>query len=83
MASRQKVFTDIETIQCQVGETIATLQGHCVFDGIDDCPSHEEDFSSQDLLQAIAADEDGDAWLFVELQKGHFVFDHAAGRWYE
>lgn len=38
--------------------------------------------SSDDILQALEANEDGDARLFVTLHRDRFVYDHSAARWY-
>ena len=34
-------------------------------------------------LQGLRENEDGDARLFVELHRGRFLYDHAAGVWYK
>ena len=39
-------------------------------------------FSSSEVLKALNSNEDGDAWLYIELHRGLFVFDHAAGCWF-
>jgi hypothetical protein len=39
-------------------------------------------FSSRDAMDALQQNEDGDAWLFVELHRGRFCYDTAAGCWY-
>jgi len=44
---------------------------------------HEsEPVPSENVLKALAANEDGDATLFVSLHRGRLVYDHAANRWY-
>lgn len=40
-------------------------------------------FTGEEILHALNSNEDGDAWLFANLFKGSFCYDHAAGRWYE
>ena len=35
------------------------------------------------VIEALTANEDGDAQLFNDLHLGRFIFDHAAGVWYE
>ena len=35
------------------------------------------------VLARLRENEDGDARLFVELNRGQTVYDHAAGKWYE
>ena len=40
-------------------------------------------FSDSELLQAVNADEDGDAWAFIQLHRDRLRFDHAAGSWFE
>ena len=42
----------------------------------------EDGLQSKDILAALYAKEDGDAWLFRELHKDTLCFDHAAGLWY-
>lgn len=41
-----------------------------------------EGLSSDVVLDALARNEDGDAWLYVELNRGRFLYDAAAGCWY-
>ena len=40
-------------------------------------------FSSQDILDALDANEDGDAWLFINLFRGKFCYDHSTGSWFQ
>lgn len=40
-------------------------------------------FKSEEILKALDSNEDGDASLFIELHRGRFVYDHAAGVWFE
>lgn len=42
----------------------------------------EAGLSSEAILSALERNEDGDAGLFVELNRGRYVYDAAAGRWY-
>lgn len=37
---------------------------------------------SNDILEALEDNEDGDARLFIEYNMGRFLYDVAAGRWY-
>lgn len=39
--------------------------------------------SSKKILKALYRGQDGDAELFIDLQRYRFLFDHADGRWYE
>lgn len=39
-------------------------------------------FSSKEVIKALNSNEDGDAWLYIELHRDRFVFDHAAGCWF-
>lgn len=39
--------------------------------------------SSADILHALKSNEDGDAWIFVGLQKDKFSFDHSLNKWFE
>ena len=39
--------------------------------------------TSGEILEALNENEDGDAKIFVRLQRDRFVYDHAAGLWYE
>lgn len=40
-------------------------------------------FPREVILDALQRNEDGDAWLFVELHRCQFCYDTAAGRWYK
>jgi putative DNA primase/helicase len=42
----------------------------------------ETAFSSKRILEALGRNEDGDASLFIDLNRGRLVFDHAAGVWH-
>lgn len=44
--------------------------------------SGTETIPSEDVLQALHRNEDGDADLFIRLHRGRLVFDHAAGAWH-
>ena len=50
--------------------------------GNGECPKTETSFSSKEILDALARNEDGDAALFIRLHQGRLVYDHAAGEWY-
>ena len=44
---------------------------------------HESELvPSANVLKALAANEDGDATLYVDLHRGRLVYDMAAGRWF-
>jgi putative DNA primase/helicase len=36
-----------------------------------------------DILTALKSNEDGDAWLLINLQKNRFCFDHSLGKWFK
>lgn len=38
--------------------------------------------SSRDILDSLNANEDGDAWLFIQLNKDRFCYDHKRGLWH-
>ncbi|HQP25437.1 MAG TPA: hypothetical protein PLP16_09735 [Smithellaceae bacterium] len=40
-------------------------------------------FSSADVIDALNRNEDGDAWLYIEIHSGRFCYDTAAGCWYK
>lgn len=42
----------------------------------------ETAFPSQRVLDCLGRNEEGDAELFVELNRGRLIFDHAAGLWF-
>lgn len=42
-----------------------------------------EDMQSTDILKALNRNADGDAHLFIELHRGFFLYDCAAGCWYK
>lgn len=46
-------------------------------------PESTQSISSKEILEALNENEDGDAKLFIKIHRGHFLFDHAAERWYE
>ncbi|MGD0230109.1 MAG: phage/plasmid primase, P4 family [Syntrophorhabdales bacterium] len=48
----------------------------------EDEESAPDQLPSTDILDALGANEDGDARLLVMLHRGRFLYDHAAGRWY-
>lgn len=47
-------------------------------DAQDNCP-----FSVDDVIDALYRNQDGDAALYVEIHRGLFCFDTAAGSWYK
>ena len=42
----------------------------------------ESGLSSETVLEALQKNEDGDTGLFIELHRGRFTYDHAAGQWF-
>lgn len=38
--------------------------------------------ATNDILKALKNNEDGDAWLLVNLQRNKFCFDHSLGKWF-
>jgi len=38
---------------------------------------------SSDILSALSNNEDGDAWLFIALQKNRYCYDHSTGQWFK
>jgi putative DNA primase/helicase len=51
-------------------------------DAAEDTGKTAEGLSSEVILDALQKNEDGDAALYVELNRGHFVYDHAAAQWF-
>ena len=47
-------------------------------DAQDNCP-----FRSDDVISSLYHNQDGDAELYVEMHRGLFCFDTAAGSWYK
>lgn len=39
--------------------------------------------SSAEVYKALKSGQDGDAWLFVQLHRNRFIYDHSAGQWYQ
>lgn len=39
--------------------------------------------SSEEIIDSAYREEDGNADLFIKIHKGHFLYDHASGEWYE
>ena len=50
-------------------------------DQAEEYPKHG--FSSKFVMACLHANEDGDARLFIELHRGRFVYDTAAGVWFK
>ena len=47
-------------------------------------PEHDAPlFTLEEIMKALNSNEDGDAGLFIEVYRGRFCYDHAAGRWYK
>jgi|LGOV01.1.fsa_nt_gb putative DNA primase/helicase len=40
-------------------------------------------FTSKEILGALNSNEDGDAWIYIESHRGHFLYDHAAKTWHK
>ncbi len=40
-------------------------------------------FTSEEILDALGKNEDGDAAIYIKLNRGRFVYDAASGRWYK
>jgi len=40
-------------------------------------------FNEKEIEDALRENEDGDAWIYIELHRDLFVFDAAADRWYK
>ena len=43
-------------------------------------PRH--DFISEEILHALKANEDGDAWLYIEAHCGRFAYDYSTDQWH-
>jgi putative DNA primase/helicase len=39
--------------------------------------------TEDELAQCLEDGEDGDAWLFAEIHRGRFIFDHSENQWFE
>ncbi|MEN6318649.1 MAG: hypothetical protein ABFD82_07835 [Syntrophaceae bacterium] len=46
-------------------------------------PDNECLFDNKEIIEALNRNEDGDAWLYVEMHRGLFVYDTATGCWYK
>jgi hypothetical protein len=44
--------------------------------------SNNDKISSKDIIGALNANEDGDAWLFREINRGRFCYDHNRRLWH-
>lgn len=42
-----------------------------------------ENFSENEIWEALKSNQDGDARLFIKLNKGKFCFDHSTGTWFK
>ncbi len=40
-------------------------------------------FSSQDIIEALSANEDGDAWIYTNLNRTKFCYDHSKEKWFK
>ncbi len=40
-------------------------------------------FTENELTQCLEDGPDGDAWLFAEIHRGRFIFDHSENQWFE
>jgi putative DNA primase/helicase len=47
-----------------------------------DAPEGPRKFSEDELSHALRDGQDGDAWIYEELHRGRFCFDHSEGQWY-
>jgi len=50
--------------------------------GLDHAPPEPERFTSDVIIRAVNANEDGDAWLYKTLFRDRMVYDHAAKVWF-
>ncbi len=39
-------------------------------------------FPSGDIINALRQNEDGDAWIYIETNRGHLLYDHTENLWY-
>lgn len=39
-------------------------------------------FSSQEIMNAIRQNQDGDAWVYIEINRGYLLYDHTENLWY-
>lgn len=42
-----------------------------------------DQFTSDEIIDALNRNEDGDTWLYIELYRDRFCYDTAASRWYK
>ncbi|MBM4337991.1 MAG: DNA primase [Deltaproteobacteria bacterium] len=76
------MLNDPETIRAAVDERIEAERRTYAPEPEPKTPTKQTAFSSKEILDALGRNEDGDAWLYVELNRDHFRYDAAAGRWY-
>jgi len=63
-------------------QTYAPDDNKCESKAQENAGPDELQFSSKKIIKALYRNQVGDAELFRELNRGQFIFDHAAGQWY-
>ena len=67
-----------ETIAKAISGTTETYSGK----GKDETTPGASGFTPEEIMKALHAEEDGDASIYIRLQRGKFCFDHAGQVWY-
>ena len=75
-------LTDPATIQRVVNERTETERERWQSERSPEVES-SQNFTSEEILNALDSNEDGDSFLFVKLHRGRLVYDHAAARWHK
>ena len=63
----KKIIEDVERVKTKQEQTFAKL------------PIEQVDNL---ILDALKKNEDGDAWLFIELNHGKYIYDHSVDKWF-
>lgn len=77
--SNNESYKELQEILSEV-EEIVTVEEEAY--GTTDMVPPNPELTSADILHALKSNEDGDAWLFIGLQKNKLCYDHRLGQWF-
>lgn len=73
-----EVSKRVEEEQFKFGHKSFSASSGDNIDGI----AGDEIMSIEEIMKAFSQNQDGDAEIFIRLNRGRFVYDHAAGHWF-
>ena len=79
-----RILSDPDEIrrQCmQAAQAEQEKYGPKCADGFQNAPA-TNGFTRSEIMNALNRNQDGDAWLYVELHRHKFCYDTAEGHWY-